>query len=133
MATLKEFMALRAGVAPEVQTELYGLFISDPDAARQRMVEIGAEQGLTLTSDEVKGFLKAMDDEDEFEDVELDPIALLAISGGLSPIHRQKARLKTYDTYSKSGANMSFREWRDNQKMAVSHGGMVNPRSPEHS
>ena len=52
MTTLEEFKALRAGVAPEVQTELYGLFISDPDAARQRMIEIGAEQGLTLTSDE---------------------------------------------------------------------------------
>ena len=39
MATLEEFKALRAGVAPEVQTELYRLFSSDPDAARQRMVE----------------------------------------------------------------------------------------------
>ena len=29
MATLDEFKALRAGVAPEVQTELYRLFSSD--------------------------------------------------------------------------------------------------------
>ena len=29
MATLEEFKALRAGFAPEVQTELYGLMTSD--------------------------------------------------------------------------------------------------------
>ena len=36
MATLEEFKALRAGVAPEVQTELYGLMTSDPEAGKQR-------------------------------------------------------------------------------------------------
>ena len=40
MTTLEEFKSLRAGVAPELQTELYSLFSSDPDAARQRIVEI---------------------------------------------------------------------------------------------
>ena len=42
MATLEEFKALRAGVAPDVQKELYSLFSSDPDAASQRMVELAA-------------------------------------------------------------------------------------------
>ena len=46
MATLEEFKALRAGVAPDVQKELYSLFSSDPDAARQRMVELAADQGV---------------------------------------------------------------------------------------
>ena len=82
MATLEEFKSLRAGVAPEMQTELYRLFSSDPDAARQRMVELAAEQGVTLTIDQVRGFLTAMDDEEEFDDIELDAIALAAISGG---------------------------------------------------
>ena len=83
MATLEEFKSLRAGVAPEMQTELYRLFSSDPDAARQRMVELAAEQGVTLTIDQVRGFLTAMDDEEEFDDIELDAIALAAISGGV--------------------------------------------------
>ena len=82
MATLNDFKALRASVSPEVQTELYSLFASDPDAARQRMVDIAAEQGVTLTVDEVKGFLREMDDEEEFDDIELDAIALTAIAGG---------------------------------------------------
>ena len=49
MTTLNDFKALRAAVPAEVQTELYSLFSSEPDAARQRMVELAAEQGVTLT------------------------------------------------------------------------------------
>ena len=69
MATLEEFKALRAGVAPEVQTELYGLMTSDPEAGKQRMVEIATNSGSgrTLTTEEVRGFLLAMDDEEEFD------------------------------------------------------------------
>ena len=82
MATLEEFKALRAGVDPEVQTELYGLMSSDPEAGKQRMVEIAAGQGVTLTTEEVRGFLRRMDASDEFDDLELDPVALAAIAGG---------------------------------------------------
>ena len=82
MTTLDDFKALRASVSPEVQTELYSLFASDPDAARQRMVDIAAQKGVTLTAEEVKGFLREMDDEEEFDDIELDAIALTAIAGG---------------------------------------------------
>ena len=82
MTTLNDFKALRSSVPAEVQTELYSLFTSDPDAARQRMVELAAEQGVTLTTEEVRGFLLQMDEEEEFDDIELDPIALAAIAGG---------------------------------------------------
>ena len=82
MATLEEFKALRAGVAPEVQKELYVLFSSDPDNARQRMVELAAEKGVTLSVEQVREFLQQMDASDEFDDIELDPIALSAIAGG---------------------------------------------------
>ena len=82
MTTLNDFKALRASVSPEVQTELYSLFASDPDAARQRMVDIAAQKGVTLTAEEVKGFLREMDDDEEFDDIELDAIALTAIAGG---------------------------------------------------
>ena len=87
MATLEEFKALRAGVAPEVQTELYRLFSSDPDAATQGMVEIASSKGVALTTEEVRGFLRAMDDEEEFDDIELDAVALTAISGGFGGRH----------------------------------------------
>ena len=82
MATLEEFKALRAGVSPEVQTELYSLFSQDPETSFQRMVDIASDKGMTLTLDEVKGFLKQMDEESEFDDIELDAVALAAIAGG---------------------------------------------------
>jgi len=85
MATLHEFKALRDGVSMEVQGELFKLMTSDPDASIRRMVEIAAEKGMTVTADEVSGFLRQMDDDDEFDDFELDAVALLAIAGRLAP------------------------------------------------
>ena len=82
MTTLNDFKQLRASVSAEVQKELYSLFSSDPDAARQRMVELAAEQGVTLTLDQVRTFLTQMNEESEFDDIELDQIALTAIAGG---------------------------------------------------
>ena len=82
MTTLNDFKALRASVSAEVQTELYSLFSSDPDAARQRMVELAAEQGVTLSVDQVREFLQKMNEESEFDDIELDAVALAAVAGG---------------------------------------------------
>ena len=82
MTTLNDFKALRASVPAETQTELYSLFSQDPEASFQRMVDIAAEKGVTLTVDEVKGFLKQMDEDDEFVYFELDIVALAAIAGG---------------------------------------------------
>ena len=82
MTDLNDFNALRASVPAELQTELYSLFYSDPDTARQRMVELAAEQGVTLTIDQVRQFLKQMNEDSEFDDIELDAVALAAIAGG---------------------------------------------------
>ena len=82
MTTLNDFKALRASVPADIQKELYSLFTSDPDAARQRMVELAAEQHVTLSVEQVREFLKQMNEESEFDDIELDPIALTAIAGG---------------------------------------------------
>ena len=84
MTTLNDFKALRASVPAEVQTELVSLFSQDPEASFQRMVELATEQGVTLTVDEVKGFLKQMDEDSELDDIELDAVALAAIAGGWS-------------------------------------------------
>ena len=82
MATLEESKAMRDAVPMSVQGELFKLMTSDPDASIRRMVEIAAEKGMTLTVEEVKGFLKQMDEDDEFDDFELDIVALAAIAGG---------------------------------------------------
>ena len=82
MATLDQFKTLRSSVTPELQQELFGLMSSDPDTALSRMVELAAAQGVTTSSDEVRGFLRAMENEEEFDDIELDAVALTAIAGG---------------------------------------------------
>ena len=82
MTTLNDFKALRASVPAEVQKELYSLFTSDPDAARQRMVDIAAEKGVTLSVEQVRQFLQQMKEESEFDDIELDAVALAAVAGG---------------------------------------------------
>ena len=74
--------AVLIGHAAEVQAELYKLMTADPDASIRRMVEIAAEKGMTVTSEEVRGFLRQMDDDDEFDEIELDAVALAAIAGG---------------------------------------------------
>ena len=86
MTTLNDFKALRFSVPAEVQKELYSLFSSDPDAARQRMVELAAEKGVVLTVDQVREFLRQMNEDSEFDDIELDPIALTAIAAGQAAI-----------------------------------------------
>ena len=82
MTTLNDFKALRASVPAEVQTELYSLFSQDPETSFQRMVDIASDKGMTLTLDEVKGFLKQMDEESEFDDIELDAVTLVGVAGG---------------------------------------------------
>ena len=42
------------------------------------MVDIAAEKGMTLTVDEVKGFLKQLDEESEFDDIDVDAVAQAA-------------------------------------------------------
>ena len=82
MATIEQFKQVRASVSPEVQTELYGLLVQDLDAAVQKMIVIGAENNVSFTVEEVKSYLRELDEEDEFDDVELNEAALAAVSGG---------------------------------------------------
>ena len=82
MATLEQFKQVRASVAPEVQTELYGLLVQDLDAAIEKMIVIGAENNVSFTAEEVKSYLRELDSEDEFDDVELNEATLAAVAGG---------------------------------------------------
>ena len=82
MATLEQFRQVRASVSPEVQTELYGLLVQDLNAAVQKIIAIGAENNVSFTVDEVKSYLRELDEEDEFDDVELNEAALAAVAGG---------------------------------------------------
>ena len=82
MTTLNDFKQLRAAVPAEIQKKLYSLFSSNPYAARQSMVELAAEKGVTLTVEQVREFLQQMNEDSEFDDIELDAVALAAVAGG---------------------------------------------------
>ena len=82
MANIHQFKTIRASVSPEVQSELYTLLIQDLDAAVQRMIEIGKENEVSFTAEEVRSYLREMDAEDEFDDIHLDEATLAAVSGG---------------------------------------------------
>ena len=82
MATIEQFKQIRASVSAEVQTELYGLLVQDLDAAVQKMIAIGAENNVSFTVEEVKTYLRELEEEDEFDDVELNEAALAAVAGG---------------------------------------------------
>ncbi len=82
MATIQQFKQIRSSVSPEVQTELYGLLVQDLEAAVQKMIDIGAENGASFTAEQVRTYLREMDAEDEFDDIQLDEATLAVVAGG---------------------------------------------------
>jgi len=82
MATLQEFKTLQASVSSSEQAEIAEQYLTDRDCAVNKMIGIAAEKGVTLTSDEVQSFISEMNDDDEFDDIELTAAALSSISGG---------------------------------------------------
>ena len=86
MATLQDFKTLQTSVSPTEQAEIAELYLTDRDSAVSKMISIASDKGLTLTSYEVQSFISEMNDDDEFDDIELTAAALGSIAGG----HRGK-------------------------------------------
>ena len=82
MATLQEFKTLQVSVSSSDQAEIAELYLTDRDSAVSKMITIAADKGVTLTSEEVQSFISEMDEDDEFDDIELTAAALSSISGG---------------------------------------------------
>ena len=47
---------------PDLTQSLFRQALQDPTGARRRIVEIGAEQGLVVTPEEVKDHISSLDD-----------------------------------------------------------------------
>ena len=82
MATLQQFKDIRTSLSPDQQSSLYEQFINDQDGAINKMISIAKEQDIAMTSDEVLSYLKELDNDDEFDDIELTAATLSSISGG---------------------------------------------------
>ena len=82
MATIEQFKELQTAVSSEDQAEIAELYLTDREAAVSKMITIASDKGVTLTSDEVQSFISQLDEDDEFEDIELSAAALISIAGG---------------------------------------------------
>ena len=82
MATIEQFKELKTAVSEEDQAQIAELYLTDRDSAVSKMIGLASDKGVTLTSDEVQNFISEMDEDDEFDDIELTAATLSSISGG---------------------------------------------------
>ena len=82
MDKLERFKHLSDAMPKEKKVELYQQFVASPEAGINSIITLAAEQGLELSQAEVSELIKTIDVDDEFDDVELDAVALTAIAGG---------------------------------------------------
>jgi len=82
MASLQEFKDLQATISSSEQAQIAELYLTNRDSAVSKMIGIASDKGVTLTSDEVQSFISEMNEDDEFDDIELTAAALSSISGG---------------------------------------------------
>ena len=82
MAPIEQFKELQTAVSSDDQAQIAELYLTDRDSAVNKMIGIAADKGVTLTSDEVQSFIREMNEDDEFDDIELIATALSSISGG---------------------------------------------------
>ena len=82
MEKLERFKQLSDAMAMEQKVELYQQFVGNPEAGINSIIALAASHGLDLTQAEVSELIKTIDIEDEFDDVQLDAVALSSITGG---------------------------------------------------
>ena len=82
MEKLERFKQLSDSMAMEQKVELYQQFVGNPEAGINSIIALAASHGLDLTQAEVSELIKTIDVEDEFDDVQLDAVALSSITGG---------------------------------------------------
>ncbi len=82
MATRQDFKTLQASLSSSEQAKIAELYLTDRESAVNKMIGIASDKGVTLTSEEVQSFISEMNDDDEFDDIELTAAALSSIAGG---------------------------------------------------
>ena len=80
MATLEQFKQLETN--PEKLSELGSQYIVDPEAATAKLIQMAADKGFELTSEEIIQFIYQLEGDDEFSDLQLSSEALSAAAGG---------------------------------------------------
>jgi len=82
MDKLERFKQLSDTMPMATKLELYQQFVNNPEAGINSIIALAAKEGLELNQAEVSELIKTIDVDEEFDDIELDAIALVAIAGG---------------------------------------------------
>ena len=69
-------------MSAEDQAQIAELYLTDRDSAVSKMIGLASDKGVTLTSEEVQNLISEMNEDDEFDDIELTAATLSSISGG---------------------------------------------------
>ncbi len=80
MATLEQFKQL--ATTPEEISALASEYVLDQEKTTAKIIQMAADKGFELTSEEIIQHLTQMNENDEFEDIELSNEALAAVAGG---------------------------------------------------
>ncbi len=82
MATLEQFKQL--ATTTEEISALASEYALDQEKTTAKIIQMAADKGFELTSDEIIQFLTQMNENDEFDDIQLSTEALAAVAGGQS-------------------------------------------------
>ena len=82
MATLEQFKQL--ATTPEEISALASEYVLDQEKTTAKIIQMAADKGFELTSEEIIQHLTQMNENDEFDDIQLSNEALAAVAGGQS-------------------------------------------------
>ena len=95
MATLEHFKQL--ATTPEEISELASEYVLDQEKTTAKIIQMAADKGFDLTSDEIIQHLTQMNGNDEFDDIQLSNEALAAIAGGGRGDLKQRDRKRSME------------------------------------
>ena len=82
MASFDEFHDLVQKENPETIAKFYEQFFTNKVAAIRTIIKMAEEKGFTFSAEEVQNYVRTMNENDEFDDIELTETALMSVAGG---------------------------------------------------
>ena len=84
MTYFDEFHDLVQKENPETIANFYEQFFTNKVAAIRTIIKMAEERGFTFSAEEVQNYVRTMNENDEFDDIELTETALMSVAGGAS-------------------------------------------------
>jgi len=84
MASFDEFHDLVQKENPDTIAKFYEQFFIDRVPAIRTIIKMADEKGFTFSAEEVQNYVRTMNENDEFADIELTETALMNVAGGYS-------------------------------------------------